>query len=111
MDRVEENAVKHAKDVTNGWIDPPTEGRCRDALENAYIAGHAAAMEWRPIAEAPKDGTEVAGTNGRVWWKMRYASVADYRWAWVSLEGEMDEEYSIVNPTHYREIGPLPGEA
>jgi len=32
-------------------------------LHNAYLAGYAAAQQWRPIESAPRDGTEILVWN------------------------------------------------
>lgn len=67
-----------------------------------------AALEWRPIAEAPQDGTEVLlfvpaeDTPGHV-----YLAGFDNGWSdggeWVDTHGA-----TVEGAAHFRHIGPLP---
>jgi hypothetical protein len=85
------------------------EKACRIEALEAENTRLRAAMEWRPIETAPRDGTEVVGS---AWWIMddgayRLGWMAEGylcgdRWAFASFDLNEDE-YS--KPTHWK---PLP---
>lgn len=75
-----------------------------DAAADAAIAAYEAA-QWRPIEEAPKDGTFVLlWANGLV--ELGIWNSEDLMWPW-SIDGGADALDSDT-PTHFRPLPPAP---
>jgi len=66
-----------------------------------------AALEWRPIAEAPKDGTKVLlfvpGRGGSIFHAMHMSDWEHGHGEWIDTE-----DCIVEGATHFRPVGPLP---
>jgi len=79
----------------------------------AYDIGKSHGPDWRTIAEAPRDGTNIIATghngdkpkHGR-WMLVAYWSEQDDCWASISLDD--DAPHELYSPTHYMPLPPAP---
>lgn len=69
----------------------------------AYQAGHSSAQKWRPISEAPVDGTEVWAFNGEQG-RMKFSKGTEWAlWIWAD-EVLADVDPCAEQPTHFRDL-------
>jgi hypothetical protein len=72
------------------------------------LARRGAAVQWRPIEEAPKDGTCIMVGAGK--WEPEVACWSDSVWltGWYCGGGRSDSYGPSFNPTHFMHLPPPP---
>ena len=72
------------------------------------LARRGAAVQWRPIEEAPKDGTCIMVGAGK--WEPEVACWSDSVWltGWYCGGGRSDSYGPSFNPTHFMPLPPPP---
>ena len=79
-----------------------------DAVRLFALARRGAAVQWRPIEEAPKDGTCIMVGAGK--WEPEVACWSDSVWltGWYCGGGRSDSYGPSFNPTHFMHLPPPP---
>ena len=75
----------------------------------ALIAA-AKAAAWRPISEAPRDGKTVVAIHVSAWTSRPSIIHWDDVDGWSGITAENEKIRVKYPPTHWRPIGPLPGD-
>jgi hypothetical protein len=100
-------AIFYAKFPTGDW-SRDVYGAAKKEYYSAARAALNAVPRWRPISEAPKDGTPVdLWCDGRRWTDMEWNSTSPSNpdGAWKPEGASWKEELSWMRPTHWM---PLP---
>jgi len=76
-----------------------------------------AALQWRPIETAPKDGTDILVSGGTYSWDTDYGPESPHTWVslaswreqrWQGENSGGHDEYFFYKPTHWMHLPPPP---
>lgn len=85
---------------TPEWLQKIIDETCNSIAKATFVDPMA---KWRPMNDAPKDGTRILATDGKTiivtrWGKLNHIPVQ----GWLFLEVPIDpEDYEQWNPTHW----------